>query len=101
LKTPTPTTQRPTPCRKKGKRRLHQPKGTLHQQYDVGRRIWTDISNAMYDAAARVAEWIKERGEKQDKRIWAAVDGIKGLHRRGEKTSKRIGDGSTNGHPDV
>ena len=50
---------------------------TSHQQYEVEQRIWTDISNAMYEAGARVAEWIKEGGEKQDKRIWAAVEGIK------------------------
>ena len=31
----------------------------------------------MYEAIARVAEWIKEGGEKQDKRIWVAVEGIK------------------------
>jgi len=48
---------------------------TPHQQYEVEQRIWTDISNAMYEAGARVAEWIKEGGEKQDKRIWAAVEG--------------------------
>jgi len=47
------------------------------KQYGVERRIWADISNAMYEASARVAEWIKEGGEQQDKRIWAAVDGIK------------------------
>jgi len=31
----------------------------------------------MYEASARVEEWIKEGGEKQDKRIWAAMEGIK------------------------
>jgi len=31
----------------------------------------------MYEAGARVAEWIKEGGEKQDKRIWAVGEGIK------------------------
>jgi len=57
----------------------HTGKGphTRHQQYQVEQRIWTDISNAMYEASARVEEWIKEGGEKQDKRIWAAVEGIK------------------------
>jgi len=57
----------------------HTGKGprTRHQQYEVEQRIWTDISNAMYEAGARVEEWIKEGGEKQDKRIWAAVEGIK------------------------
>ena len=50
---------------------------TPHQQDEVEQRIWTNISNAMYEAGSRVAEWIKEGGEKQDKRIWAAVDGIK------------------------
>ena len=41
------------------------------------RTIWTDISNALYEASAQVAEWIKEGGERHDKRIWAAADGIK------------------------
>jgi len=50
---------------------------TAKQQYDTEYRIWTDISNAMYEASARVAEWIKEGGGKHDKRIWAAVAGIK------------------------
>jgi len=36
-----------------------------------------DISNATYEASARVAKWIKEGGENDDKRIWAAVAGIK------------------------
>jgi len=31
----------------------------------------------MYEAGARVAEWIKEGGDKQDKRVWAAVEGVK------------------------
>jgi len=44
---------------------------TPHQQYEVEQRVWTDISNTIYEASARVAEWIKEGGEKQDKRIWA------------------------------
>ena len=39
-------------------------------------RIWTDISNAIYEAGTRVAEWIKRDGNKNDKRIWAVVKGI-------------------------
>jgi len=31
----------------------------------------------MCEAGARVAEWIKEGGDKQDKRVWAAVEGGK------------------------
>jgi len=61
-------------------RKVHPPgKGsrTRHQQYEVEQRIWIDISNAIYEAGARVAEWIKEGGEKQDKRVWAAVEEIK------------------------
>ena len=50
---------------------------TPQQQYEVEQRIWTDISNALYEVGARVAEWIKEGGEKQDKRILAAMGGIK------------------------
>jgi len=31
----------------------------------------------MYEAGERVAEWIKEGGETQGKRVWAAAEGIK------------------------
>ena len=39
-------------------------------------RIWTDISNAIYEAGTRVAEWIQKNGNKNEKRVWAAVKGI-------------------------
>jgi len=58
----------------KGPRTAHR---TPHQQYEVEQRIWTDISNAKYEAGGRVEEWIKEGGEKQNKRIWVAVEGKK------------------------
>ena len=39
-------------------------------------RIWTHISNAMYEVNTRVAEWIKKDGNKNDQRVWAAVKGL-------------------------
>jgi len=67
----------PAKGKKKAATKPGQGSRTAHQQYEIEYRIWTDISNAMYEASARVAEWINEGGEKHDKRIWAAVAGIK------------------------
>ena len=45
-------------------------------------RILTEIDNAFYEVHARLAEWIKKDGNKNDKGIWAAFRGLE-IYTRG------------------
>ena len=70
------TSRSTMPAKGKEKQQPTAGERTEEQQYEMEYRIWTDISNAMYEAGARIAEWIKRGGNKNDKRVWAAVKGI-------------------------
>ena len=63
------------------------------QQYEMEYRIWTDINNAMYEAVTRIAEEIGRDGNKNDKRVWAAVKGIDIYSKRYiEEEKERLGE---------